>query len=86
MERLRSHFNEIKLQDIGSSEIGEDKAVQENPVAEDVLDNGTDVAPDKVHQDECDENVNTLSPEKPVEETEQPTSNASSPKGPSLFL
>ncbi|XP_028413225.1 developmental pluripotency-associated protein 2-like isoform X2 [Dendronephthya gigantea] len=77
VERLRCHFNTIKLTDIGS---GETEAGKENVVVEDNGCDNVDVAPNKVHQDECDENVNTLSPAGKPGESAQPTSNTSSPK------
>lgn len=72
MERLRGHFDAIQLTDIGSAETSK---AQENIVVEDDNLNNVDVAPDKVHQDECDENVNTSS--QPPEKSEQ----TSPPKG-----
>ena len=81
MERLRSHFNTIKLTDIGSADPGMSKA-QENIVVEDDNCNDTDVASDKIRQDECDKANDASSPaEKACEETQPPNSNTSSPKG-----
>ena len=74
MERLRGHFDAIKLTDIGSAQT-ETVKPQENIAIEDDNLNNIDVAPDKVHQDECDENINASS--SPPEKSEQ----ISSPKG-----
>ena len=71
---MRSHFNTIKLTDIGSAESSK---AQENIVVED--DNNIDGAPDKVHSDEC--NASTSPAEKTSDETHPPNSDTSSPKG-----
>ena len=68
VERLRSHFNTIKLTDIGSAETSK---AQENVVVED--DNNIDGAPD-----EC--NASTSPAEKTSDETHLPNSDTSSPK------